>query len=253
MRLMRLDRAGGFGLYRGARAIGGPKERRKPGGILPPRAILNPACHIDAVRGDGLDGFFDVVGIEAAGENDRMPKPTALHERPIERLAGAARLPFRKGVEQQVVNRKGNQAQDAQSVAHSHGFYYFRAGSARYLGAVHGTFVSVKLEHRKAALLGNRHDVIERFVYENAHHLTPSFEHGSDLHGGGELAPADTSRMHDHAHRPRPEFHREFGIFDVRNPADLDTHTTIIRIALTGLEPIERKDGTLLSRRGTPD
>src|SRR5256886_13094057 len=64
------------------------------GGVFDAGAGFDAAGDVDGVRADGEDGFTDVFGREAAGENDFVFCGGSLRDRPVERLARTAELVF---------------------------------------------------------------------------------------------------------------------------------------------------------------
>jgi len=73
------------------------------GGIFDARARFDAAGDVDAVGANGEDGFADVFGSEAAGENYFVRRGSFLGDGPIEGFACTAELIlFRSGVEKEV-------------------------------------------------------------------------------------------------------------------------------------------------------
>src|SRR5260221_180526 len=70
------------------------EEVAELGGFFEAGAGFDAAGDVDGVRADGEDGFTDVFGREAAGENDFVFCGGSLCDRPVERLAGTAELVF---------------------------------------------------------------------------------------------------------------------------------------------------------------
>src|SRR5882757_6407894 len=73
------------------------------GGVFDAGARFDAAGDVDGVRANGEDGFADVFGSEAAGENDFVFCGGSLRDRPGESLAGTAELVFFcGGIEEEV-------------------------------------------------------------------------------------------------------------------------------------------------------
>ncbi len=71
-------------------------------GVFDAMAGFDPAGDINGVGADGEDGFTDVFGSEAAGEDDFVFRGGFLRDGPIERLARTAELIFfRSGIEKE--------------------------------------------------------------------------------------------------------------------------------------------------------
>src|SRR5437588_1368954 len=144
-------------------------------------------------------------------------------ELPVEGLAGPAVEALRVGVEQVEV-RLAVRLEPAHRgrILHPCGLHHPAARASRRLAAVGGALVTVELQDRDPAEVGQPRDLVERRIHEDPDQLRLALERGADLLPRGRVARARALRIEDRAHGPGSELGREQGILRVRDTADLD-------------------------------
>ena len=89
------------------------------------------------------------------------------------------------------------------------------------LGAERRTLVAVQLQHRQPQLVAIALDLLERGVDEHPAQLGSPAQRSDDPPRLGERAASRARGREDHADRPRAELHRELGVVQVGDAADL--------------------------------
>ena len=107
------------------------RKRRTFSGSLMPGSRSVPGRGVDRPRVDVGDRLGEVVGAEAAGEDQRRLRAPPLEQAPLPRLAAAAAEAGRGGVEQVEVGVEALEVADVARARHARGLDDLAAGPAR--------------------------------------------------------------------------------------------------------------------------
>ena len=196
------------------------EELAELGAILFAGGGFDAAGDVDGVRADVEDGFGDVFGCEAAGEDDAVGFGGAAGDGPVGAVAGAAELVFRAGVEEEGADGglEGTEAGQAKIFADAEGF----GDVEKFCGGARGGggFVAVELHGVEVdgACQGNHG--FRRPVYEDADGFNFFGQGADDFVGVGRCDVANTFFVEIEAEGVGAEIDGGFSVGEIGDAAD---------------------------------
>ena len=201
----------------------GGDERLGLGRVLEARLGLDPGGHVDAPRAHGGDRVADVLGRQAAGQEQRHLRVALGGQAPVPGAAGAAAGAGRAGgVEQVEVGVEALDLADVGARADPVRLDHAGAGALGDRVAERRPLVSVQLHVREPDPLDRVRDLVERRVHEHPHELEPPPHRARDAGRHGRVGRPLGLRPQDEPDRPRVERGRQLGVLEPRDAAELD-------------------------------
>ena len=207
-------------------AAGGGDERLDLGRILDPRRGLDAGGDVDRPRMHRRDALGDVLGRQAARQDQRDLRAALRGQGPVPRAAGAAVGRAGRGVEQVEVGVVALDVADVGAGADPERLDHPRAGVLGHRHTERRPLVAVQLHVREPDALGEPHDLVERRVHEDAYRLHLAAQRAGDAGGDARVAAALGALPEVEPDRPGAQRRRVLGVLVPGDAADLHSGHT---------------------------
>src|ERR1044072_3432224 len=204
---------------------GGLEEGRHRRVVLAAGLNLDPTGNVDGIWMGDLNCRGDVLRAQPAGHDRRHFRAVLAQQAPVEALAAAAPEAFSAPVEEVEIGPVGLRPMDVGSAGDVDRLDPLAPRSPRPLGAEGGALFPVQLHHRQAGVLNRLRNLVQLGVDEYPDDPALAPEGRPDPHALARLECARACVVVGRPDPPRPEPHPLAGVIEIRDPANLASHT----------------------------